>query len=55
MSKPIVYIGSSNNGLDVAEALGSLLEHEADTLIWSAGVFAPGEFSLESLLRSLDK
>ena len=54
MSKPTVYIASSHEGLDVAYALRRDLEDVADTLIWSEGVFAPGEYSLDSLLRSLD-
>jgi predicted nucleotide-binding protein len=54
MSKPTLFIGSSNKGLDVARALGSNLDDEADILIWSDHIFAANQYSLDSLLRSLD-
>jgi hypothetical protein len=54
MSKPTLFIGSSNKGLDVARALGSNLDDEADILIWSDHIFAANQYSLDLLLRSLD-
>jgi predicted nucleotide-binding protein len=38
----------------VARALGSNLDDEADILIWSDHIFAANQYSLDSLLRSLD-
>jgi hypothetical protein len=55
MSKPTVFIGSSLGGLDVARALQMNLDDEANVLIWNDQAFALGEYSLDSLLRSLDK
>ena len=55
MSKPTVFIGSSSEGLDVARALQMNLDDEADALIWSDRVFALGEYSFDSLLKSLDR
>jgi hypothetical protein len=54
MSKPTVLIGSSHEGIDVARALQMNLKDEANTLIWHDQVFSVGEYSLDSLLRSLD-
>jgi hypothetical protein len=55
MSKPTVFIGSSSEGLDVARALQINLDNEAEAVISSDRVFAVGEYSLETLLRELDR
>jgi TIR domain/Predicted nucleotide-binding protein containing TIR-like domain len=55
MSKPTLFISSSNKAVDVARALGSNLDHEADIVIWSDQIFSENQSSLDLLLRSLDK
>ena len=55
MSKPTVFIGSSSEGLKIARALQARLCDEADALVWTDQIFAPDEFFLDSLFRSLDK
>jgi len=55
MNKPTVFIGSSSGGLDVVHVLQMRLHDEADVLIRSNQVFAPAEYSFDSLLRVLDK
>jgi hypothetical protein len=55
MSKPSVFIGSSTEGLEVAQALKYQLRHDADVTVWNEGVFALGKSYLESLTEALDK
>jgi hypothetical protein len=55
MDKPTVFIGSTRQGLEVAGAIQQNLADEAHTVLWTDGVFSPDYYSLDSLLRSLDK
>ncbi|MCL2137057.1 MAG: nucleotide-binding protein [Coriobacteriia bacterium] len=57
VTKPQVFIASSTEGLNVAEAMKSALEPDVDCTIWSEGVFQLNSFTLldlESLVRSFD-
>lgn len=45
-----LFIGSSVEGLPVANQLQALLEHDADVTVWHQGVFSPSSGSLESLV-----
>jgi hypothetical protein len=52
-----VFIGSSSEGLDVAQALQAELDGEFETTIWNQGIFglsATGLESLEEALRDFD-
>jgi hypothetical protein len=49
--RPFVFIGSSTEGLRVAEALQELLERVCEVQLWTQGVFGLGEATLESLTR----
>lgn len=51
LMKQRVFVGSSTEGLEIAHAVQSNLEPEAEVRIWSQDVFRPGEHVLESLLR----
>lgn len=48
---PSVFIGSSSEGLEVANKLQMLLEQDCKSVVWNQGVFELGELFLESLER----
>jgi Predicted nucleotide-binding protein containing TIR-like domain len=57
MDKPRVFIGSSVEGLNIADAIFSQIRFETEPTIWKHGLFLPGKFSFEVLeeqLRSFD-
>jgi hypothetical protein len=54
MIRPSVFIGSSSEGLAVAEEIRASLSPDADTTIWHEGVFGLGQGTLESLVNALD-
>ncbi|MGB2571729.1 TIR domain-containing protein [Micromonospora citrea] len=49
-----VFIGSSSEGLGAAQAIRSLLAHDAQVTLWNEGHFRSGDGYLETLVRSLD-
>jgi len=53
-AKPRVFIGSSSEGLNIAEYLQSLLEGHAESTVWSQGVFGLSGGTLESLAKSAE-
>ena len=54
MSKSKVFIGSSSEGLTIANTLKTLLEKEYEVVIWK-DIFTPGDYTLDSLLKQKDK
>lgn len=52
--RPSLFIASSVEGFDVAYAVQANLEHDAQCVVWSQGVFRPTERGLDSLVRQLE-
>jgi predicted nucleotide-binding protein len=44
--KPKLFIGSSTEGKNVAEAIHAVLQREAECTVWTEGVFQLSESSL---------
>jgi len=53
MSRPRIFIGSSTEGLDVANAIHQNLEHYAEVTIWTHGVFQLSTPAIISLTNSI--
>ncbi len=53
--RPMIFIGSSTEGLPIARALQLELDHTADTEIWSQGVFGLTRGTLEVLCEKARK
>jgi hypothetical protein len=51
-SRPSVFIGSSSEGLAVAEAFRNALRRDAAVTVWHKGVFGLGDGTLESLVAA---
>lgn len=49
-----IFIGSSSEGLDVAEAIGVQLQAHGEVTIWKDGVFSLSLGTLENLINKLD-
>ncbi|MBE6835812.1 MAG: hypothetical protein E7515_06150 [Ruminococcaceae bacterium] len=50
--KPKVFIGSSVEGLEIANAIQAELEHDCEVTIWKDGIFALSEATIESLEKT---
>jgi predicted nucleotide-binding protein len=53
VGKPNVFIGSSSEGLPIAEAVFRLLSREANAKLWTHQLFLPGQYPLEVLEAEL--
>ena len=53
-NRPVMFIGSSKEGLPAAKALQVNLDDAADVVLWSQGIFGLSEGTLESLVERLD-
>jgi hypothetical protein len=51
---PTVFIGSSDEAINVADAFQSHLEDVAVVMPWRYGIFKSGQYILESLIRALE-
>jgi|GEM_PF-893847 len=48
-NRPVIFIGSSKEGLTIANALQVNLDRQAEVIVWSQGVFGLSNGTLESL------
>jgi Predicted nucleotide-binding protein containing TIR-like domain len=53
MKRPTVFVGSSSEGLSVAEAVQVALDQECEVTLWTQGIFCLGLSNLENLSRVL--
>ena len=53
-TRPCVFVGSSSEGLPIAETIQVLLDSTCEVTIWSQGVFGLSQGTLESLVGVLD-
>ncbi|WP_160317995.1 TIR domain-containing protein [Chryseobacterium sp. ERMR1:04] len=49
--KPELFIGSSVEGLDIAEAIQSKLNHNFNINLWTDGVFNIGSTTIDDLIE----
>ena len=54
MNKARLFVGSSSESLDFANAVQEILHHYYHVTVWSQGVFQPSKSSLESLIDTLN-
>lgn len=54
-SRPSVFVGSSSEGLSVAEAVQVLLDYSCEVTLWSQGVFGLGKGTLEALVDAIER
>jgi predicted nucleotide-binding protein len=54
MAKPVIFIASSTEGLEVAEAIGENLNDFCEWRLWDKGVFEHGDFYLEALDKQVN-
>lgn len=54
-SLPRVFIGSSSEGLEVAESIQKSLAQHADPVLWNQGVFRLTGSTLDSLIKATDE
>ncbi len=52
-SRPVIFVGSSTEGLKYAKALQQNLDHVMQVVLWSQGVFGLSDGTLESLVEKL--
>jgi len=51
--KPKIFIGSSREGKDVADAIDARLQYTTEPKVWTAGVFGLSEMTAPSLMREV--
>ena len=55
MSRPALFVGSSTEGLRIAEAVQMVLDESCEVELWTQGVFGLGQGTLESLVLALPR
>ena len=52
--RPVVFVGSSSEGLAIAKNVQVLLDPTCEVVLWCQGVFGLGQGTLESLVAKID-
>jgi predicted nucleotide-binding protein len=52
---PALFIGSSSEGLAVAQAIQTQLQHDTEVTVWNEGAFPLGQTTLEGIVNALDR
>jgi hypothetical protein len=52
--KPRIFIGSSLEGMDIANSIQELLQYDSEPTVWNQDIFKLSKSSLESLVIALD-
>ena len=52
-TRPVIFVGSSREGLEYAKALQANLDHACQVVLWSQGVFGLSNGTLEDLVEKL--
>src|SRR5690242_18647446 len=55
MSRPGLFVGSSTEGLRIAQAVQIVLDESCEVELWTQGVFGLGQGTLESLVLALSR
>ena len=55
MARPRVFVGSSTEGLKIAQAMQVLLDTACQVETWAQGVFGLSQGTLESLVQALPR
>src|SRR5689334_2334121 len=53
--RPVVFVGSSSEGLELAKTIQVLLDEDNDVEIWCQGVFGLSQGTLESLVNAIPR
>ena len=51
--RPRLFVGSSSEGLEVANAIQENLDDDAEVTVWTQGFFEPSRGTLETLVGAL--
>jgi hypothetical protein len=55
MAKPSLFIGSAEEGIDLARSVRGALETDAEITLWKDGFFRPGTTYIDSLINALPR
>ncbi|MEM9275859.1 MAG: hypothetical protein AAGA80_23300 [Cyanobacteria bacterium P01_F01_bin.143] len=47
--KPKIFIGSSSESIEIAEAFRESLDYYAEVTVWGDSLFRPGDYTLDAL------
>jgi predicted nucleotide-binding protein len=54
-SRPVIFVGTSKEGLAIGEALQQQLQQHFEVLLWTQDVFQPSQSTLADLLKTRNR